>query len=506
MQNASFHGDPLNVGPAPMSEAARAMLDGIVTIDEDMRIVMINPSAQRMFGHTAAELLGRDLSVLIPVGSREAHHAHVRHFMSSDVTERPMRDRGLLVGLRANGETFPLMAAICQVDVLNELSGKRHYNAVLRDMSHEQRLTATIEHLNQRMRSLFELLPVAVWVTEGEKVVYANNVCARLFGVEQRESLIGRSIFDFLDPVVHETIRQKVTQALSHQNEVLPVQTQISRLDGSTRCVEMVLAALPDHSRTLLQMVISDITRLSQERQKLMSSRNLLRDLNASVVDAREAERRSIARELHDELGQRLTVLKLELESLKRSGEPCVPQDRMQAMLDMVDDTVAATRRIAMHLRPLMLDDLGLKAAIEWLAQDFERRAGVRVTLNLASAPDQMPQKVLITLYRIVQEALTNVVRHSGADLVEITMTHSGAAVELVVKDNGHGFTETPGQTPRGSFGLIGIHERVHMLGGQLNLENQSDGGARVAVRLPLDRTSDDANPSGDGWDSGDAA
>lgn len=503
MQNASFHGDPVDLGPAPMSEATRAMLDGIVTIDEAMRIVMINPSAQRMFGRTAADVLGSDLSVLIPAGSREAHHAHVRNFMSSDVTERPMRDRGLLVGLRANGETFPLMAAICQVEMSSDLSGKRHYTAVLRDMSHEQKLTATIDQLNQRMRSLFELLPVAVWVTEGDQVVYANKVCARLFGVEQRESLIGRSIYDFFDPGVHEVVRQKVVQALNHQSDLLPVQAQISRADGSLRCVEMVLAALPDHSRTLLQMVISDITRLSQERRKLMSSRNLLRDLNASVVDAREAERRSIARELHDELGQRLTVLKLELESLKRSGEPCLPQDRMQSMLDMVDDTVAATRRIAMHLRPLMLDDLGLKAAIEWLAQDFERRAGMHVTLNLASAPDHMPQKVLITLYRIVQEALTNVVRHSGADRVEISMAHNGSAVELVVKDNGQGFTETPGQAPRGSFGLIGIHERVHMLGGTLNLGNQSDGGARVAVSLPLDRTGEDANPSEHGWDSG---
>lgn len=504
MHKAGSLADSMELDSAIQSGAIQVALDGIVTIDEAMRIVMVNPSAQRMFGRTAQQLLGHDLSVLIPVGSREAHAAHVRQFMASDVPERPMLGRGQLVGLRANGEKFPLEAAISRMDVCSDLGGKRFYTALLRDASHEQQLVATVAQLNRRMRSLFELLPVAIWVTEDEWVVYSNMACARLFGVERRESLVGRSIYEFLDPAVHDLVRQKVAQALVTQETVLSMHSRIARSDGASRDVEMAVAALPDHSRTLVQMVISDITKHSQERRDLLKSRSTLRDLAASLVDAREEERRNIARELHDELGQRLTALKLELSALDQSDEPCIPPQRMQSMIDMVDDTVAATRRISMDLRPLMLDDLGLQAAIEWLAQEFERRAGLKIELHLDLAPDLMPQKVLTTLYRIVQEALTNIIRHSGADQVAITITHAGPMVELLVEDNGQGFPDQPLQTPKGSFGLIGIRERVLMMGGQLDIGNRPDGGARLVVKLPLPEEKENAGyPDEGGFVSG---
>lgn len=497
MHCASSHDDPMDI---PVGHAAP---EGIVTIDEAMRIVMVNPAAQRMFGQTAPQLLGRELSVLIPAGLHEAHAGHVRQFMASGVPERPMLDRGLLSGLRADGEAFALEATVCRLDVGGELGGKRYYTALLREVGDAQQWAAKIELINRRMRSLFDLLPVAIWVTEGDRVVYANGVCARLFGVPEREQLTGRSLYEFLDPQVHGQVRDKVAQALAAQEEPLPLHASIARPDGSSREVEMVVAALPDHARTLVQMVISDVTRQAQERRELLGLQKLLRNLNASVVDAREEERRSIARELHDELGQRLMVLKLGLESLDPSGAPCIPRERMQSMIEMVDDTVAAMRRIAMDLRPLMLDDLGLKAAIEWLAHEFERRAGLQVVLHLDLLPERMPQKVLITLYRIVQEALTNVVRHSGADHAEITLALRGTVVELLVDDNGKGFSDPAGQAPGGSFGLIGIRERVHMLGGQLRIGNRPGGGAQLVVRLPLADGDEDMRPPADDGDAG---
>ena len=473
--------------------AIHAALEGIVTIDEAMRIVMINPAAQRMFGRSASQALGRDLSILIPGALRASHADHVRQFMGSDVVERPMAERGRLVGLRANGEVFPLEAAVCKVDVSGDWGAKRYVTALLRDVSDERQLAALFDQLNRRMRSLFDLLPVAIWITEGERVVYANRACARLFGVAHRDRLTGQSIYALLAPVAHEPVREKVAHALAWQEEVVTVRGKIARQDGTSRDVEMVVAALPDLSRTLVQMVLSDITEQSQERRDLLDSRRTLRDLAASVVDAREEERRHIARELHDELGQRLTALKLELSALEGSGAPGGPSGRMQSMIEMVDDTVAATRRISMDLRPLMLDDLGLSAAIEWLAQDFERRAGLRVELRLAPLPDPIPQKVLTALYRIVQEALTNTVRHARASRVVVSMTRSASHIELCVEDNGAGFPDDPLGTPKRSFGLIGIRERVLMLGGRLNIGNLPGGGARLVVSLPISGSHDTA-------------
>lgn len=489
--------------------AIHAALEGIVTIDESMRIVMINPAAQRMFGRSASQALGQDLSILIPDALRASHAEHVRQFMGSDVVERPMAERGKLVGLRANGEVFPLEAAICKVDVAGAGGAKRYVTALLRDVSDEHRLEALIDQLNRRMRSLFDLLPVAIWIAQGERVVYANRACARLFGMARRESLTGQSIYALLAPVAHDPVREKMAHALAWQEEVLTVHGKIARQDGSSRDVEMVVAALPDHSRTLVQMVLSDVTEQSQERRDLLDSRRTLRDLAASVVDAREEERRRIARELHDELGQRLTALKLELSALERSGALGGPSAHMRSMIEMVDDTVAATRRISMDLRPLMLDDLGLSAAIEWLAQDFEKRTGLQVVLRLDPLPDPMPQKALTALYRIVQEALTNIVRHARATRAVVSMAHSASHIDLCVEDNGSGFPDDPPRTPRRSFGLIGIRERVLMLGGQLSIGNLSEGGAKLVVRLPISGTHDTAMatavPQANGSVAGDA-
>ncbi|UCU92832.1 PAS domain-containing sensor histidine kinase [Hydrogenophaga taeniospiralis] len=486
MYNPRSSTEPTEMDAVVQSGAIHAALEGIVTIDEAMHIVMINPAAQRMFGQPAAQLLGQDLSVLIPGALRELHRAHVQKFMASEVAERSMGDRGQLLGLRADGTEFPLEAAICQVEASSKLGGHRYFTAMLRDVSNEQKLAAQVDQLNRRMRTLFDLLPVAIWITEGELVVYANSACARLFGVAQRESLTGQSIYALLHPATHEQVREKVAHALASEDEVLPMHGKIARHDGSSRDVEMVVAALPDHSRTLVQMVLSDITKQSQERRALLASRRTLRDLAASLVDTREEEQRRLARELHDELGQRLTALKLELSAPESIGAPGIPSARIQSMIQMVDDTMAATRRISLDLRPLMLDDLGLNAAIEWLAQEYERRARLQVTLRCDPLPDQLPQKVLSALYRIVQEALTNIVRHADATRVAISIVHTGSSIELRVEDNGAGFPEQPLRVPGKSFGLIGIRERVLMLGGDLSLGNLPDGGASMVVKLPM--------------------
>ena len=139
----------------------------------------------------------------------------------------------------------------------------------------------------------------------------------------------------------------------------------------------IAIASLPDHGRTVVQMVITDISERARENRELERSRRTLRSLSANMVQAREDERRRIARELHDELGQRLTALKMELSSLGGDAAGSAPAGRIDAMLEMVDDTVATVRRIATELRPLMLDDLGLNAAIEWLADGWSRRMGV---------------------------------------------------------------------------------------------------------------------------------
>jgi signal transduction histidine kinase len=276
-----------------------------------------------------------------------------------------------------------------------------------------------------------------------------------------------------------------MTQAVQAEGVPPIILERIARLDGRQRDVVIAIASLPDHGRTAVQMVITDITQQEIENRELERSRRELRRLSASMVQAREDERRRIARELHDELGQRLTALKMELSGLRAGTARAKRAGVIDAMLGMVDDIVAAVRRIATELRPLMLDDLGLNAAIEWLAEGWSRRMGVAVQLHLPAGETVLDDAINIALYRMVQEALTNIARHARATKVCIEIEPIGDELQLTVMDNGIGFDEALIHR-EGSFGLVGMRERALMLGGQLVIGSSPSGGGRVSVRLPL--------------------
>ena len=202
------------------------------------------------------------------------------------------------------------------------------------------------------------------------------------------------------------------------------------------------------------------------------------------VVAGQEADRHRVARELHDELGQGLSALKLELSACVDDTLPARHRERVHSMLKRMDEIVAAVRRIAVDLRPQMLDDLGLGAAVEWLVQDFARRAGLRCETHIDDV-GVLGDSVATALYRMVQEALTNVLRHAQATDVAVELCLRDGRVRLSVRDNGVGLQDE--RMPRDSqFGLLGMQERADMLGGQLQLTSTQGGGTCVCMELPL--------------------
>ena len=462
-----------------------AALEGIVTVDAQQRIVMINPAALRMLACSENEALGSRLSRFIPRAHRGAHARHVRAFAASGAAFLSWRERGVVNGLRANGEEFQALVSVARVDVQRGSVKRRYFTALLWDLSQEQALRSQLDALNQHMRLVFDLAPVAIWITDAGRIEFANRACATLFGAARREDLVGQPIDRLIAPESRPSVLASVTRALDAQGTAPALTERILRLDGSPRDVVIVVAALPDHGRTTVQMVITDISERAEERRELERSRRELRQLSANMVIAREDERRRIARELHDELGQRLTALKMELASLE-GGAPEGPRaPRIGAMIDMVDDTVASVRRIATELRPLMLDDLGLNAAIEWLAHGWAARMGIKVHLRLGAGDPDVGEAAAIALYRMVQEALTNIARHAHATEVRIVLQQAAGELRLTVQDNGTGFGEAS-MYREGSHGLMGIRERAYMLGGELEIGNARGGGGRIRVRLPL--------------------
>ena len=213
-------------------------------------------------------------------------------------------------------------------------------------------------------------------------------------------------------------------------------------------------------------------------------SQRVSRDAVRKVVEAQELERKRLARELHDETGQSLTSILLGLKSLEQAVETDDGRERVSALRGLVVETLQSVRRLAVELRPAALDDFGLAPALERLVDTYGQQASVDVDLELRLRDERLSSEVETTLYRIVQEALTNVTKHADARRVSIVVAQKDEVVVAVIEDDGVGFD--PGEPRAGGLGLVGMRERVALLGGRIRVEAAPGRGTTLAAEIPL--------------------
>jgi signal transduction histidine kinase len=213
-------------------------------------------------------------------------------------------------------------------------------------------------------------------------------------------------------------------------------------------------------------------------------SERIARDSLRRVVEGQELERRRLARELHDETGQALTSILLGLKALEERSKDPASRAATEELRELVVSTLQDVRRLAVELRPSALDDFGLVAALERLAESFAEQTGISVDFQTALADERLPEEVETALYRIVQESLTNVVKHAQARRVSILLARKDGAVKAVVEDDGQGFD--PAEQTDDGYGLMGMRERLALLGGRLEVESGHDGGTTIAAEVPV--------------------
>jgi PAS domain S-box-containing protein len=313
-----------------------------------------------------------------------------------------------------------------------------------------------------------------------------NNGAQRIKGYTAGE-IVGRHFSVFYPPESRAAgLPERLLQAAATQGRVEAEGWRIRR-DGSRFWADAIISAIRDDSGLL--QGFTKVTRDLTERKRLEEFEHV-GELAAAAEKAREAEKTRIARELHDDLGQQLTAMKIGAVSLQQSLDavPSTPEIAIMAgaLVSETDTMLTSIRRIAADLRPTMLDDLGLLPAVEWLADDFSRRYGVKARASLSTLEFGFSETAATAIFRIVQEALTNVARHAQATSVTVSIDLTNEYCEVCIEDDGTGMQSEPNEKAD-SFGLLGISERVRQLNGTATFANRPEGGFRVRATLPVD-------------------
>jgi len=345
----------------------------------------------------------------------------------------------------------------------------------------------------ERYRLLFERSSDALLVLDPSDwgIVRANPAAVAMFQAADESHLVSRSFWDYSPPEQEGGLPSTV-RAIELMNMALRFGSYVfdwhyRRLDGEVFPATVRTTRFDLLGKPAVQCSIRDVTHRKRQEQELIRSRAKLRELTAHREKAREDERAYMAREIHDDLGQYLTALRMETNLMgmlltEQNGEAV---KRLASMKELIDHLIAETRRVIARLRPVALD-LGLVSAAEWLAADYRERMGVDCHLEVADAEElDLDDDQATTLFRILQECLTNVIRHARAKRVDIRVSVSGEVLCMEVYDDGQGFDPARVRAKK-TFGLMGIRERVLIYGGSARIDSQIGEGTRLTINMPI--------------------
>jgi PAS domain S-box-containing protein len=347
-----------------------------------------------------------------------------------------------------------------------------------------------VRRSEEHLRLVIDTIPTMAWSLLPDGVVdFLNQPWMDYTGLSLEEY-----VKDPTGPIHPEDIPRVIEKWLAQKvvGEGYEEEMRLRRADGEYRWFLVRTAPLRDEQGNIVKWygVSIDIQERKQAEEKLKETTEQLRALSARLQSAREEEGTRIAREIHDELGAALTSLRWDLESFDKtlsdseSGSQLqVMRERITTMMKLIDTTVSAVRRITRELRPSVLDDLGLVEAIEWQAEQFQARTGIICHFDCSLEDVALSQEQSTVVFRIFQEALTNILRHAQATRVDITMEEKDGESVLTINDNGRGITEDQ-KSGQHSLGLLGMRERAHLIGGKIDITGVEGKGTVVTLRI----------------------
>jgi PAS domain S-box-containing protein len=465
------------------------------------KVLYLNAEFIQMFGYTIDD---------IPT---------VRDWLSKAYPDRKYRrflDRRF-VGLIANttGSISGVVSVTCkdgtikQVEVITSILPNGNTVNMFLDVTRRAEIEAALRESETKFRLLFERSNDAIFLLDGNRFIDCNETAVRILRASSKKEVLSKDPLE-LSPVRQpdgelSSVKGKEMVDLALREGVSHFEWVHKRFDGTLFPVEVVLTLIPLQGKEILYTSWRDITkrkeaeakaeqareeleqRVQERTAELNESRENLRRLSEYLQTAREEERTRIAQEIHDELGMGISTTKMNL-SWVSSRIPLEFRDLInetKVIAERLDGILHSIRKICSDLRPAVLDHFGLGAAIEWQVSEFQRRTGITCTCTVENTNPDMNQELSSALFRILQEALTNILRHACATEIEVGLRKANGKISLTVGDNGAGIT--PDQISKtDSFGLMGMRERVRYWRGDMSIKGISGKGTVLCVFIPL--------------------
>lgn len=462
-----------------MQQAIDSSSNGIVITglaDKDYPIIYANAAFLNITGYTREEVLGLNCRFLQQDDRNQPNIAKVRAALQSS------RDtHAILRNYRKNGDLFWNEFYISPI---HNREGKiTHYVGVLNDVTDRIEMEYALSTSEVRLRSIFNNVSDAIIIIDEHGIIEKLNPSAvKLFGYFAEE-LIGHNINKLMpepDRSRHDSYLKNYLT--SGKAKILGTRREVNglRKDGEVFPMELGVSQFYDDHQHFFIGTVHDIT----ERKKAEES---LRDLSGHLERVREDERTRIAREIHDELGSLLTALKMDLSWLNKQLPPDLPlcHEKTAIMSRYLDDGIGSVRKIIADLRPTMLDHLGLLAAIDWKLDEFREQHDIHCVLTLPENDIVMDQNRDIAVFRIMQEALTNIALHAGASKVTINVEADADRLTMTITDNGDGMSKAKQHQP-GKYGILGMHERARHFGGEITIVSNPGAGTTLMLNMPL--------------------
>jgi PAS domain S-box-containing protein len=408
------------------------------------------------------------------------------HMVSEEPYEAEMRLR------RADGEYRWFLVRTAP---LHDEQGRlvQWYGAAI-DIEDRKRAEEKLKQSESQLAEAQRLAHVGSWEWNiRTNAVTWSDELYRIFGIQKGKIRVGGDATPFIHPEDRDLVSSTVKAAVKNR-EPYSFYYRVLRPGGDERIVQSRGQVVSDEQGEPIRILgaTQDVTELKHAEEKLKATSQQLRALSARMQSAREEEGTRIAREIHDELGSALTTLKWDLEQIesvlldpKPGPELESMKEKAKAMTRLVESTIDVVRRISADLRPSVLDDLGLAPAIEWQSRLFRERTGIAVRCHCPVDEVGLNQEQSTAVFRIFQEALTNIRRHSRAAGVDVTIVEKDDAFVLTIRDDGRGITDRE-KFGQSAIGLLGMRERAHLIGGEIEITGIEGAGTTVTVRLPL--------------------